>query len=132
LPEKLGKPCFVFRRKMLINAKNGQATMTEYIVIFFLAVGAVVSMSVFVQRGLQSRIHDTRTYMLNEAAKAYQGNILYEYEPYYGEVATNIARSQDDTTTLLEGGGTGIFRKLINQQVESSTQAQQAPPKDAK
>ncbi len=115
-----------------IRTNRGQATIAEYVVIFFLVIGAIVAMSTYVQRTLQGRIHDGRNYMIREAAKAHQGNIHYEYEPYYGYVGSNIARSSDDTSRLLEGLGTGIYRKSLNQTVITNTISQQAPPKDAR
>jgi hypothetical protein len=116
--------------KKKIQNKRGQATLSEYLVVFFLAIGAIIAMSVYIQRALQARIHDTRNYMVEEAAKAGGKFINYEYEPYYAEVQSNVARRQNDSVDLLQGGGTGIFRKTINQMVNSATLSQQAPPKD--
>jgi len=124
---------FCFKDRMFKNRRtqSGQTAITEYVVIFFLAIGALVAMSVYIQRTLQARIHDSRDYMISEAARAHEGPIHYEYEPYYGYVATNVQRNQDDTTRLLGSGATGIFRKTLNQAVNSSTISQQAAPKNA-
>ena len=116
---------------MFKNIKGHGQVTTEYIVIFFLAIGALVSMSVFVQRSLQGRIRDARTYMISETAKAHEGNIQYEYEPYYGYVGSTTVRNQEDTTKLLVGGGTGVFLKTLNQQANVTSVSQQAAPKDA-
>ena len=115
-----------------IQTKRGQATMAEYVVIFFLGIGAIVAMSVFVQRTLQARIHDARNYMISETAQAHQGPIHYEYEPYYGNVVSTVVRKHNDETDLFGGGATGIFQKALNQQTAVSTVSRQAPPKDAK
>jgi hypothetical protein len=105
--------------------------MVEYLVIFFLVIGAIVAMTTFIQRTLQGRIRDGRNYMIREAAKAHGNAIHYEYEPYYGYTGSNVIRKTDDSTRLFEGGGTGIASKTLNQTVISNTISQQAPPKDA-
>jgi hypothetical protein len=118
---------------MKIRMTNrGQATMSEYLIVFFLAVGTIVSMSVYIQRTLQSRIHDARDYMIEEAAKAHEAPIRTEYEPYYGYVDSIISRQQQDSSALVgPAGGTGIFRKGVDQAVIANSMSQQAPPKDA-
>jgi hypothetical protein len=115
-----------------LRKNDGQATMTEYLVVFFLVIGAIVSMSVYVQRALQGRIRDARVYMINEAAQAHQGPIYYEYEPYYGYVSSNVARGGNNTIDLTGGAGTSIFRKRTSESVDIKTFSNQAPPKDAK
>jgi hypothetical protein len=114
-----------------LQKNGGQVTMTEYLVIFFLVIGAIVSMSVYVQRALQGRMRDARQYMITEAAKAHQGPIHYEYEPYYGYVASNVQRAGRDVANLAGGSGTSIFRKSTEQSVAISTYSNQAAPKDA-
>lgn len=107
--------------------------MSQYVIIFFLAIGALVAMTTFVQRALQARIRDTRKYMMDNI-KTYgnvQTNMHYEYEPYYANVSTMTGRSRDEQTDLVAGGATGIFRKNFNSQVIGITNSQQAPPKDA-
>ena len=105
--------------------------MVEYVVVIFIVIGAIITMSIFVQRTLQGRIRGARHYMIREAAIAHGNFIRYEYEPYYGNVQSTVTRSQDDDTRLLDGGATGIFRKFTNQQVTADTVSVQAPPKDA-
>ncbi len=107
--------------------------MVEYVVVIFIAIGAIITMSIFVQRTLQARIRGARHYMIKEAAVAHGNFIRYEYEPYYGNVQSEVSRSQDDDTRLLESPEqpSGIFRKFINQQVMANTISVQAPPRDA-
>ena len=117
----------------ILNRNNGQASMSQYVIVFFLAIGALVAMTTFVQRALQARIRDTRNYMLDNL-KTYgnvQTNMHYEYEPYYANVSTTIARSKSEQSDLVAGGVTGIFRKNINSQAIGDTVSTQAPPKDA-
>ncbi len=114
-------------------SSRGQVSMTEYLVVFFLVVGAIVAGSVFVQRTLQARIHDARDYMIEEAAKAHEVPIKTEYEPYYGNVASVVARQGDDTTALIgSSGGVGIYRKRVDQEIISNSVSQQAPPREAR
>jgi hypothetical protein len=116
-----------------ILSNRGQASMSEYLVVFFLVVGAIIAMTAYIQRALQSRIHDARDYMIEEAAKAHEAPIRTEYEPYYGYVDSTVSRQQSDTTALVgPAGGTGIFRKQVDQEVASNSISQQAAPKDAR
>ena len=107
--------------------------MSQYVIVFFLAIGSIVAMTTFVQRVLQARIRDTRKYMLDNV-KTYgnvQTNMHYEYEPYYANVSTIVGRSKNEQSDLLGGGATGIFRKNVISQATGDTNSQQAPPKDA-
>ncbi len=72
---------------------KGQAVLSEYVMIFFVVIAALVAMTTFVQRGFEARIHDARNFMINAVINssvcdanclaATGGNISYEYEPYY-------------------------------------------------
>ena len=115
----------------ILRQRHGQTSIAQYAVIFFLGVGAIVAMSTFVQRTLQARIRDTRNFMISETSIAHGNQIQYEYEPYYGNVQTNTDRTDMSTTQLLQGGGTGIFRKTINQKAVANTVSEQAPPREA-
>lgn len=107
--------------------------MAQYVVVFFLAIGSIVTMSTFVQRGIQARIRDTKIYMLDNV-KTYgnvEGPMYYEYEPYYMNVATTVSRERNEQVNLLGGGATGIYRKQSNVFSASITNSYQAPPKNA-
>ena len=43
---------------------KGQTILSEYVMIFFVVIAAAVAMTVFVQRGLEARIHDARNFMI--------------------------------------------------------------------
>lgn len=117
----------------LLNRNNGQMSMSQYVILFFLAIGSLVAMTTFIQRVLQARIRDTKIYMMDNI-KTYgnvETNMRYEYEPYYANVSTVVGRSKDEQTDLVAGGATGIFRKNVNSQTTGDTISTQAPPKDA-
>ncbi len=104
--------------------------MSQYVVLFFLAIGSLIAMTTFVQRALQARIRDTKIYMVDNVQTLTGINVSYEYEPYYANVSTIVDRKRSEELQLLGGGATGIFRKTINGQVISNTTSEQAPPKD--
>lgn len=87
-------------------------------------------MTTYVQRVLQARIRDSKIYMIDSVRDITGVNVDYEYEPYYANVSTVIDRSRNEQIQLLQGGGTGIFRKTFNAQIQSATNSEQAPPKD--
>jgi hypothetical protein len=98
-----------------------------------MATGTIVAMTTFVQRALQARIRDTKIYMMKNI-KNYgniSANMTYEYEPYYSNVSTVVARYRDDESGLIGGGATGIFRRNLNALTNIESNSQQAPPKDA-
>ena len=116
----------------VLRRNNGQASMSQYVIVIFLAIGAVIAMTTFVQRALQARIRDTKIYMINNVKNLSGVNIAYEYEPYYINTSTVVDRNRNEEIQLLGGGATGIFRKNINGLTNVSTNSIQAPPKDAR
>jgi|CXWL01.1.fsa_nt_gi hypothetical protein len=118
----------------ILNQKNGQSSMSQYVLVFFMAIGSIVAMTTFIQRTLQARIRDTRNYMLDNV-KTYGNvttNMHYEYEPYYSNTSTIVGRSKNEQIDLVAGGATGIFRKNVNSSVSGLTNSVQAPPRDAR
>lgn len=113
-----------------LKKEHGQTSLSQYAVVFFLAIGALVAMTTFVQRALQARIRDTKLYMIDSVQGITGINVTYEYEPYYANVSTILDRTRNEDTRLLGGGATGIFRKTINGQIIANTTSEQKPPKD--
>ena len=132
----------------MLRSFKGQTVLPEYVVLFFLAIAAVLGMSLFVQRGLQGRLRDAREYMLDMAAQGcleadMQSNavgvsldcqgagrlknarLAPEYEPYYGRVASTIHADQNDDETL---NGDGIFRKQFSRYTDADSTSEQLPP----
>lgn len=133
LPETFWASLVVFLVPAMFKAlkkNHGQATMSQYVVLFFLAIGSLIAMTTFVQRALQARIRDTKIYMVDNVQTLTGINVSYEYEPYYANVSTVVDRNRNEQIQLLQGGATGIFRKTVNGQVIATTTSEQAPPKD--
>ncbi len=125
-----------------LRHNKGQTTLPEYVVTFFLVIGVIVAMTIYIQRALQARVWDARNYAVNVANQACDADchaaagvanksLPYEYEPYYGYVNSTTTRSSNTTDALLAVGETGIFRKIINEENQSSTYSEQLPPKAA-
>jgi Flp pilus assembly pilin Flp len=85
--------------------KKAQTT-AEYAILVALVVGAVVTMQVYIKRGLQGRIRDVVDHAgtsgeIAGSSFSFSGN---QYEPYY--TSSNVTTSQDtgETKTLQTGG----------------------------
>lgn len=111
--------------------------MMEYVIGVLLAVAAVVAMTVYVQRGIQARVRDSRNKMIVEVTQAANPReseanfpVRIEYEPYYGNVVSDV----DSETRKVENfGGKGLDRayqrKFLFNTITSS-RSQQLPPAD--
>ena len=97
-------------------------------------MGALIAMTAYFKRGVQSRIYDARNYMVTEVesrtAGEYDGPVYKGYEPYYTRTMANVTREATDKTTLLPGGITGIFRKDYDEKTETQMQSETLPPKE--
>lgn len=121
---------------MFRNLKNkrAQAVMGEYLLVIFLVISVVVAMTIYFKRAIQARVHDARDYMVGEVrdrtAGEYDGNLYKEYEPYYTNRSTLIARDSTETKRLLGGATSGIFRKSVNEATSVQSTSETAPPRD--
>ena len=117
----------------LIN-NNGQAVSSEYVLVFFIILGMMTAMSVFFKRIIQGSIHDARNKMVEIVEKQtsdyYDGNLYYEYEPYYTYANTTVYRDVEEKTTLAGGGPAGQFRKEIDERTTVRVLSETMPPKD--
>lgn len=97
-----------------ISGKNGQSSLPDYVVTFFIVIAAAVAMTVYIQRSLQAKTKDARDYMVGlaasecgpdcRAAAGISGNgIPREYEPYYGHVDSRVSRNSDSRIGLSTG-----------------------------
>ena len=123
---------------------KGQAVFSEYVMIFFVVIAAAVAMTVYLQRGLQARIHDERNYIINlvsnstvcdaDCMKATGGSISYEYEPYYAEMLSDVVRNEVEKVGKTSGNPQvlgAIYYKSINQATQSVSTSNQLPPECA-
>lgn len=119
----------------LAKNKNGQTTVSEYVLVTFVIIASITTMMIYFKRAVQARIYDTRQAMLNivatEAQGYYTGNIYIEYEPYYTNTDTTTWQESTANTEyygVTYGEHIGKkFRDITNATTTSVT----APPKDA-
>ena len=107
---------------------RAQTVMPEYVLLFLLATVTIVVMTVYTQRALQARLRDAQVLMINKARDAADKDIPYQYEPYYGRVASLVGRAENSTSRLEPGGSSGIFTKYINETTSVQSQSDQLPP----
>jgi len=114
--------------------ERGQAILGEYGIVILLVVASIVAMTIYFKRAVQARIHDARDYMVTEARSRaggdYDGPLYLHYEPYYTNTASTVLRSSDETTGLLPGESSGVYRKTFSETSEIQTFSETAPPKD--
>lgn len=119
--------------KYLKNRK-AQAVMGEFMVVIFFVLAATVGMSIFFKRAVQARIHDARNYMVNEVRirteGEFDGDLYYEYEPYYSNVAAFVFKDAKHDTQILPGGSSGIYQKTIDETTRVWSNSQTFPPGD--
>ena len=92
--------------------KKGQSVLSEYVMIFFVVIAALVAVTTFVQRGFEARIHDARDFMINAVANACDadcmkatGNaIAKEYEPYYAQMLSDVQQNADEKAGATKSG----------------------------
>jgi len=109
---------------------KGQSVFSEYVMILFVVIAALVAITGFVQRGLQARIHDARNYMINGVINACDANctmaagdaIAYEYEPYYQQELSFVQQNSMDTAGETPGNRQ-VFGAVYSQAVNESTSA---------
>lgn len=127
-----------------LHAQTAQTILPEHIISFFLVMSAMVAMTVYVQRGLQARVHDVRDYAMNQAARACTsvgsgcleaaGNVVVnntfvkEYEPYYGLSDAEVTRSHDEQKGMLGG----VFTRTSSDSTHVVSDSRQLPPEMAK
>lgn len=119
---------------------KGQSIFSEYVMIFFVVIAALVAMSVLLQRSFEARIHDTRNYMIktvNSACdancmQAAGGKITYEYEPYYAVMQTTVHQFVNDTSGATQGKAQVLgvkYVKTTQEKIKTNTPLScQMPP----
>ncbi len=119
-------------------SNKGQTVTPEFVVIFFLAIAAVVASTVYIQRGLQARVRDARLYMVDMATSGCQsalgadceglstttGKFKVEYETYYGQQQAEIGRTVADNKIF---NTAAHAHETFQQTVTRSSSEQRAP-----
>lgn len=122
---------FMFK---ILKTDRAQAITGDYLLTFFLVVGIISAMTVFVQRALQAKFRDARNFAVNAIIRnAYDGPIWFAYEPYYANVASTSGRDLSHIIRIRGAGGgvTGTFIKDIDEITAVQSQTQQLPPAEA-
>jgi hypothetical protein len=119
----------------LLRDNRAQAIMGEYLLVFFLVIGMIMAMSLYLRRSFQGRMHDARDTMVqivrDRAGNAVNGTWYVEYEPYYMNTDSTVTRSSVVRDSLSGGGGFGIARKDYDDRTAVRTISETAPPKAA-
>ncbi|MDP8213459.1 MAG: hypothetical protein P9X22_09285 [Candidatus Zapsychrus exili] len=102
----------------LFKEKKAQTSIGEYALTFFLVIGAIATMTIFVRRAIQARIYSAHkiiadTVETRAAGYKMAGNVFVEYEPYYTNTVMQRSMSASANAELMSSGvGTsGIFTK---------------------
>ncbi len=102
---------------MKIFSKKGQ-NMAEYSILIALIVAAAIGMKVYVQRGMQARIHDESDALINKISndavvktswtEISKANVtaVKQYEPDYLTKEATTETVKDEEKYTLEKGGT--------------------------
>lgn len=119
---------------------KGQAILSEYVMIFFVVIAALMAMTVYMQRGLQGRVYDARNYMINsfltsgacdDNCQRATGNISYEYEPYYTQTLSDVERNAQTDSRSTTGNPAvigAIYKKTKDEKTAAMTSSTQLPP----
>ncbi|MFC1510574.1 hypothetical protein ACFL49_02830 [Candidatus Omnitrophota bacterium] len=107
-----------------LKKKKGQAVSSEYVMVFFLVVASMTTMTVYIRRALQARVFDARNKMVEIVAAESEAIVRWEYEPYYSQTDAT-ARRVDSTTKDLNYG---IFTKTVDNWTNVTSEAQVLDP----
>jgi len=125
---------------------KGQAVLSEYVMIFFVVIAALVAMTVYLQRGFEARLHDARNFMVdsvinnsqvcdNDCKAAAGGNISHEYEPYYAQMLSDVGRNEAEsagaTPSAVNWSIGAVYTKSVNETTTANATSTQLPPQCA-
>ena len=118
---------------------KGQSVLAEHVMIFFVVIAALVTMTTFIQRGFEARIHDARNFMIASVMPnsvcdanclAATGNeISYEYEPYYLQVFSDVSHHENKYQGDTSGNSEGIGAKYYKSSRENTSTFASSPQK---
>jgi hypothetical protein len=121
------------------RSHKGQSILSEYTMVIFLVIAALVAITVYVQRSIEARIHDARNFMIDSVANTSvcdancllaTGTISHEYEPYYTQTAANIQQGQSQELTAATGNAQvigAIYGQFVNEDTQSNSVSNQLP-----
>ncbi len=127
----------ILKCKKLTN-QNAQMIANEYVIVFFVVIALLGSMSTFFRRTIQARIRGTQKLMASTiegriypaigVVNSYANHIRSQYEPYYTESASDILRSE---YTYKYNPSGNISKKIVNDIISSDSVTITAPPINA-
>ncbi len=124
---------------MKIFNKKGQ-NMAEYSILIALIIGAAVGMKIYVQRGIQARVHDESDQLgqainnapgWSEISKVTDATLKPQYEPdYFSKKATTDTTADTEKYTLEKTGTTSKeITKTTQQKKDDYEQSGYTVPK---
>ncbi len=129
----------------LLKNNKGQNIAVQYVLTFFLVVGVVVSMTVYVRRVIQGRIRDARSFMVrtvNDMVRndprfvydtdSFVGKLYWEYEPYYLNSEADRFYDSQETRQNYPGSAGGVFQRDTDQTTTTRATSRQVSPREAK
>ena len=87
---------------MRLSTRRGQS-VSEYVIVFGVIVGAVVAMQIYLRRGVQARMKDGSDHLASEMS-GLKGQHLLQYEPYYSADSNFNTKQTRDSKVAYSGG----------------------------
>lgn len=121
----------------ILHNKKAQANISEYALIFIIAIAMTSGMAVYFKRGIQARLYAGRNQMLRTVLDRtngyYNEGLAFDYNPYYTNSTAVVSRSAETKTELLPipGSTSGLFIQTVNEITRVEASSKTAPPKDA-
>ena len=121
--------------KQRVKNKNAQVMVSEYVLVLFIIMAAMASMTIYFRRAVQAKIWDARVAMVNMVAAQsqgyYKGRLQVEYEPYYTNTDKVVSQDAAETTRLIPTLWGEEYIKQFEEYTNVQTVSETAPPKDA-
>jgi hypothetical protein len=121
-----------------IQSQQAQMIANEYVIVFFVVIAVITSMSTYFRRSIQARIRDAHNSMLNTVrnriGNAYAGtNVYLQYEPYYTNSTSDITRVVENINRDIPSYplSSGIFSQTLNESTRTGSISITAPPTNA-
>ncbi|MBF0122639.1 MAG: hypothetical protein HQL21_04415 [Candidatus Omnitrophica bacterium] len=99
--------------------RRAQAVVGNYVIVFFVVIGAITAMTVFFRRGIQARVYDAETYMVRTIATRSQLPVAGQYEPDYIHRTTDRSSKQNEKF----GFSGGAFSQSSSEKTIINTQS---------
>jgi len=115
----------------IVKNKKAQSLASEYVLVFFIAVGVISAMTIFIKRSLQARIYGAHQYMTNTIRDNFVPDYNGLYDPYYLEKEAEIAHSATVTDRIMGDGTKEVYNRTLDQTSNIDAHVTNLAPKDA-